>query len=420
MPLSLFLFDVLHLDGTDLIDVPAHERFSRLAAVTPAELVIPRLVTAELAEAEQFFAAAIDRGHEGVVVKSLDAPYGAGRRGSEWIKVKPRHTLDLLVLGAEWGHGRRQGWLSNLHLGARDPATGRAIMLGKTFKGLTDALLAWQTDRLLELADPPLRDADGPRRGVVRVRPELVVEIAFDGVQASTRYPGGVTLRFARVLRYRPDKNRGGCGHHRRGPRPVGRRRTGPQRTRLTGPARAVRSPPLALWLRRERLPDHGRQGRPKGPRGCKRYGSTTEGAWRTTLRGRQVLSSPRINKGTAFSDAERAELGLIGLIPAGHMTLDQQAGRVYAQFLRQSSNLARNVLLNELHDRNEVLYYRVLADHLSEMLPVIYTPTVGQAIENYSHEYRRPRGVYLSVDQPELIEQSLRGVRSRRPTTST
>jgi DNA ligase-1 len=207
VPLSLFLFDVLHLDGTDLIDVPAHERFSRLAAVTPAELVIPRLVTAELAEAEQFFAAAIDRGHEGVVVKSLDAPYGAGRRGSEWIKVKPRHTLDLLVLGAEWGHGRRQGWLSNLHLGARDPATGRAIMLGKTFKGLTDALLAWQTDRLLELADPPLRDADGPRRGVVRVRPELVVEIAFDGVQASTRYPGGVTLRFARVLRYRQDKN---------------------------------------------------------------------------------------------------------------------------------------------------------------------------------------------------------------------
>jgi DNA ligase-1 len=207
VPLSLFLFDVLHLDGTDLIDVPAHERFSRLAAVTPAELVIPRLVTAELAEAEQFFAAAIDRGHEGVVVKSLDAPYGAGRRGSEWIKVKPRHTLDLLVLGAEWGHGRRQGWLSNLHLGARDPATGRAIMLGKTFKGLTDALLAWQTDRLLELADPPLRDADGLRRGVVRVRPELVVEIAFDGVQASTRYPGGVTLRFARVLRYRPDKN---------------------------------------------------------------------------------------------------------------------------------------------------------------------------------------------------------------------
>jgi malate dehydrogenase (oxaloacetate-decarboxylating) len=133
------------------------------------------------------------------------------------------------------------------------------------------------------------------------------------------------------------------------------------------------------------------------------------DGAWRTTLRGRQVLADPRINKGTAFSDAERATLGLVGLMPAGHLTLEQQAGRIYAQFLRQSSDLARNVLLNELHDRNEVLYYRVLADHLSEMLPVIYTPTVGQAIEHYSHEYRRPRGVYLSVDEPELIEQSLR-----------
>jgi malate dehydrogenase (oxaloacetate-decarboxylating) len=132
-------------------------------------------------------------------------------------------------------------------------------------------------------------------------------------------------------------------------------------------------------------------------------------GAWRTTLRGRQVLADPRINKGTAFSDAERASLDLIGLVPAGHMTLDQQASRVYSQYLRQSSELDRNVLLNEVHDRNEVLYYRLLADHLSEMLPVVYTPTVGQAIENYSHEYRRPRGVYLSVDQPELIEQSLR-----------
>jgi len=133
------------------------------------------------------------------------------------------------------------------------------------------------------------------------------------------------------------------------------------------------------------------------------------DGAWRTTLRGRQVLADPRINKGTAFSDDERAALGLVGLIPAGHLTLEQQASRIYAQFLRQSSDLARNVLLNELHDRNEVLYYRVLSDHLSEMLPVIYTPTVGQAIEHYSHEYRRPRGVYLSVDEPELIEQSLR-----------
>jgi DNA ligase 1 len=206
VPLSLFLFDVLYLDGADLIDAPANERFNRLTAVAPARLVIPRLITADLDEAEQFFATAVDRGHEGVVIKSLDAPYGAGRRGSEWIKVKPRHTLDLLVLGAEWGHGRRQGWLSNLHLGARDPATGRPVMLGKTFKGLTDGLLTWQTARLLELADPARRDYGEPRRGVVRVRPELVVEVAFDGVQASSRYPGGVTLRFARVLRYRPDK----------------------------------------------------------------------------------------------------------------------------------------------------------------------------------------------------------------------
>lgn len=210
VPLTLFLFDLLHLDGADLIDAPASERFARLVEITPAELIIPRLIAADPAQAEEFFAAAVARGHEGVVVKSLDAPYGAGRRGSDWIKVKPRHTLDLVILAAEWGHGRRRGWLSNLHLGARDPATGGTVMLGKTFKGLTDAMLAWQTDRLLELAD----QADGPegrpgarQHGVVRVRPELVVEVAFDGVQASSRYPGGVTLRFARVLRYRPDKS---------------------------------------------------------------------------------------------------------------------------------------------------------------------------------------------------------------------
>jgi DNA ligase 1 len=206
VPLALFLFDLLHLNGTDLLECPASERFARLAAVAPPELVIPRLVTADIAVAEEFFAAAIERGHEGVVVKSVDAHYGAGRRGSEWIKVKPRHTLDLIVLAAEWGHGRRQGWLSNLHLGARDPVTGGSVMLGKTFKGLTDSLLAWQTERLLELAEPPRSPGQLPR-GVVRVRPELVVEIAFDGVQASSRYPGGVTLRFARVLRYRPDKS---------------------------------------------------------------------------------------------------------------------------------------------------------------------------------------------------------------------
>jgi ATP-dependent DNA ligase I len=214
-PLTPFLFDLLHLDGTDLLDAPASERFTRLTAIAPPGMVIPRIVTADSAEAAGFFAAVIERGHEGVVVKSLEAPYGAGRRGGDWIKVKPRHTLDLVVLAAEWGHGRRHGWLSNLHLGARDPATGGMVMLGKTFKGLTDALLAWQTARLLELADPPRpgtagRDSPGADpdgwRGVVRVRPELVVEIAFDGVQASSRYPGGVALRFARVLRYREDK----------------------------------------------------------------------------------------------------------------------------------------------------------------------------------------------------------------------
>ena len=206
VPLTLFVFDLLHLDGADLVDSPAGERFARLAAVAPAGLVIPRLVTGELEEAEAFFADAIERGHEGVVVKSVDAPYGAGRRGSDWIKVKPRHTLDLVILAAEWGHGRRQGWLSNLHLGARDPETGGMVMLGKTFKGLTDAMLAWQTDRLQELALPAGADGRATQRHVVRVRPELVVEIAFDGVQGSTRYPGGVTLRFARVLRYREDK----------------------------------------------------------------------------------------------------------------------------------------------------------------------------------------------------------------------
>jgi ATP-dependent DNA ligase I len=206
IPLTVFLFDALYLDGADLIDSPASERFARLAGVAP-ELRIPRIVTADADEAAAFFADAVQRGHEGVVVKAVDAPYGAGRRGGDWIKVKPRHTLDLVVLAAEWGHGRRQGWLSNLHLGARDPATGGMVMLGKTFKGLTDALLGWQTERLLELAVPEHAEPGHPQRGVVRVRPELVVEIAFDGVQASSRYPGGVTLRFARVLRYRPDKS---------------------------------------------------------------------------------------------------------------------------------------------------------------------------------------------------------------------
>jgi len=208
VPLTPFFFDLLHLDGTDLIDEPDGQRHALLARVLPAGRVIPRLVTAEAAEAEAFYRDAVSRGHEGVVVKSPAARYAAGRRGSEWLKVKPRHTLDLVILAAEWGHGRRRGWLSNLHLGARDPATGGMVMLGKTFKGLTDEMLTWQTARLLELAEPAARPAGDARAayGVVRVRPELVVEVAFDGVQASPRYPGGLALRFARVLRYRPDK----------------------------------------------------------------------------------------------------------------------------------------------------------------------------------------------------------------------
>jgi len=208
-PLTPFFFDLLHLDGADLIDEPAHLRHARLAAVMPEGLLVPRLVTGDVDAASEFFADAVARGHEGVVVKAPDSRYAAGRRGSEWIKVKPRHTLDLVVLAAEWGHGRRRGWLSNLHLGARDPDTGGLVMLGKTFKGLTDEMLTWQTNRLLELADPPGSGPAGDRKdayGVLRVRPELVVEIAFDGVQASPRYPGGVALRFARVLRHRPDK----------------------------------------------------------------------------------------------------------------------------------------------------------------------------------------------------------------------
>ena len=210
VPLTPFFFDLLHLDGADLIDTPARDRHAALAGLLPGGLVIPRTVTDDPAAAEAFFADAVARGHEGVVLKSLGAPYATGRRGSEWIKVKPRHTLDLVVLAAEWGHGRRRGWLSNLHLGARDPATGGLVMLGKTFKGLTDKMLTWQTERLLELAGPEHPSPPGDRRearGVLRVRPELVVEIAFDGVQVSRRYPGGLALRFARVIRYRTDKN---------------------------------------------------------------------------------------------------------------------------------------------------------------------------------------------------------------------
>ena len=199
-PLSAYFFDCLHLDGEDLLDRPARSRLAALDARLPPELVVPRVETDDADVAQGFLDDALARGHEGVMVKSLDAAYEAGRRGAGWLKVKPSHTLDLVVLAAEWGHGRRQGKLSNLHLGARDPVGGSFVMLGKTFKGLTDELLAWQTERLLELETR--RDGH-----VVFVRPELVVEVAFDGVQSSTRYPGGVALRFARVKGYRPDKS---------------------------------------------------------------------------------------------------------------------------------------------------------------------------------------------------------------------
>ncbi len=209
VPLTAFFFDLLHLDGADLVDAQSAQRYAQLAATVHSDLVIPRIVTETATEAAGFFEDAVARGHEGVLVKALDSPYAAGRRGAGWIKVKPRHTLDLVVVAAEWGHGRRRGWLSNLHLAARDPVSGGHVMLGKTFKGLTDEILTWQTARLLELADPP-RGGSGAEAGnagwVVRVRPELVVEIAFDGVQSSSRYPGGLALRFARVIRYRRDK----------------------------------------------------------------------------------------------------------------------------------------------------------------------------------------------------------------------
>jgi DNA ligase-1 len=199
VPLTSYFFDLLHLDGDDLLDRPARERFARLGATLPEHLVVPRLVTADAEAAADFFAVTLGSGHEGVVVKALDAPYEAGRRGATWVKVKPRHTLDLVVLAVEWGSGRRSGLLSNIHLGARAPETGGFHMLGKTFKGMTDEMLEWQTRRFLELET-------GRSAHVVHVRPEQVVEVAFDGIQTSSRYPAGMALRFARVLRYREDK----------------------------------------------------------------------------------------------------------------------------------------------------------------------------------------------------------------------
>lgn len=200
VPVTPYFFDLLHVDGADLLELPASERFARLATLVPQHSLVPRITAATAAEATAFFDQLVRDGHEGVVVKSPAAPYAAGRRGAGWVKVKPRHTLDLVVLAVEWGSGRRQGWLSNIHLGARDPDTGGFVMLGKTFKGMTDEMLQWQTERFTELA------TSGTDGYVVPVRPEQVVEIAFDGIQTSSRYPGGMALRFARVLRYRDDK----------------------------------------------------------------------------------------------------------------------------------------------------------------------------------------------------------------------
>ena len=199
IPLTSFAFDLLHLDGEDLLDAALTTRAEALDALVPAAARVPRVAAEDAGAAAAALDAALAAGHEGVMVKALGAPYAAGRRGAAWLKVKPVHTLDLVVLAAEWGHGRRRGWLSNLHLGARDTATGGWTMLGKTFKGLTDELLAWQTERLLALRTEQ-------RGHVVHVRPELVVEIAFDGIQTSSRYPGGMALRFARVRGYREDK----------------------------------------------------------------------------------------------------------------------------------------------------------------------------------------------------------------------
>ena len=199
LPLTPYFFDVLLHDGAETLDHPFADRLRLLDSIVPESSRVPRLVTADVDEAKRFQADALERGHEGVIVKSLAAPYAAGRRGSAWIKVKTARTLDLVVLAVEWGSGRRQGWLSNLHLGARDPHNGGFVMLGKTFKGMTDELLEWQTKELL--ARETHRDGH-----VVYVKPELVVEIAFNEVQRSSQYSGGVTLRFARVKGYRPDK----------------------------------------------------------------------------------------------------------------------------------------------------------------------------------------------------------------------
>jgi DNA ligase-1 len=199
LPLHVYFFDCLQLDGRSLADEPARERFAALERALPVPIRIPRIVTRDAAAAQAFYDDALARGHEGVMAKAPGSPYEAGSRGAGWLKIKHVHTLDLVVLAAEWGSGRRKGWLSNLHLGAREPATGSYVMLGKTFKGLTDAMLEWQTKEFL--AREIRRDDYS-----VHLRPEIVVEIAFNDIQSSSQYPGGYALRFARVKAHRPDK----------------------------------------------------------------------------------------------------------------------------------------------------------------------------------------------------------------------
>jgi DNA ligase-1 len=204
LPITPFFFDVLYRDGQPVIDEPLSRRIASLNEIAAADNLVPRIVTADAAEADEFVRRALATGHEGVMAKALAAPYAAGRRGSAWLKVKQARTLDLVILAAEWGSGRRKGTLSNLHLGARDTERGGFVMLGKTFKGLTDEMLAWQTKRFLEIEIA--RD-----QYAVFVRPEVVAEIAFNEVQASSQYSGGLTLRFARVKRYRSDKSAAGA-----------------------------------------------------------------------------------------------------------------------------------------------------------------------------------------------------------------
>jgi DNA ligase 1 len=200
LPLRAFFFDLLRVDDQDLLDEPLTRRIEVMSEILPPSLIVPRAICSDLDEVSTVFTEAVAKGYEGLVVKNPSAPYAAGRRDSAWVKLKPRQTFDLIVTAAEWGHGRRRGWLSNLHLAARDASNDQLIMLGKTFKGLTDEMLAWQTEQFL--AREVRRSA-----GAVYVEPSMVVEVACDGLQASTRYPGGVALRFARVLRYRPDKS---------------------------------------------------------------------------------------------------------------------------------------------------------------------------------------------------------------------